>query len=148
MQSVRVLLVAYNPAFSHAVTELLSYDDRVAEVSAVQTAHAALGQMQTWQPDVVLLDLWLPDMNWLEATRRLKARPHAPQVVLMTMDFVNAYRDAAVAVQLDGVLDKTNFAEEFGAFLSALLEEGGPNAIKLGKGMSWRKAPATKQSLF
>lgn len=123
MQSVRVLVVASNPTFLHAAVQLLSCDGRVAEVLAVQTAHAALGQMTAWQPDVVLLDVWLPDMNWLEATRRLKARPRAPQVVLMTMDSVSAYRDAAAAVQVDGVLDKTKFTKELGVFLNALPEE-------------------------
>jgi DNA-binding NarL/FixJ family response regulator len=123
MQSVRVLVVASSPAFLRAAAQLLSCDARVAEVSTAQTAHAALGQLQTWQPDVVLLDLWLPDMNWLEATRQLKARLCAPRVVLMTMDSVDMYRDAAAAVQVDGVLDKTNFAREFGAVLNALPEK-------------------------
>lgn len=124
IQSIRILIVAHNPAFLHAATQLLSCDVRVAEVLAVQTAYAALGQMQTWQPDVVLLDLWLPDMTWLEATRRLKARPRAPRVILMTADEVSAYRSAAAAVQIDDVLDKTNLAEEFGALLSTRLEAG------------------------
>lgn len=125
MQSIRILIVAHNPAFLHAAAQLLSREARVAEVLTVQTAHAAVGQMTQRQLDVVLLDLWLPDMSWLEATRRLKARPLAPRVVLMAVDDVRAYRDAAAAVQVDGVIDKTQFAEEIGAFLSALPLEGG-----------------------
>jgi DNA-binding NarL/FixJ family response regulator len=140
MRSIRILIVAYDPTFLHAAAELLSRNNRVAEVSAVQTAHVALGQMQTWQPDVVLLDLWLPDMNWLETVRRLKARPRASRVVLMVMDSVETYRAAAATVQVDGVLDKTKFAEEVGGYLSSLPEEVDPNDIKLGKGMAWRVA--------
>ena len=124
MSSVRVLIVASNPTFLRAATLLLQQDSRVAGVLTAQTASMALGQTQTWRPDVVLIDTWLPDMSWLEATRRLKARPRAPRIILMTTDEVGAYRSAAAAVQVDDVLDKTKFAEEIRGFLGAPPEEG------------------------
>ncbi len=51
-------------------------------VDAAETGHAALEAAERHAPDVVLLDLMLPDLNGLEVCRRLRERTRAPIIVV------------------------------------------------------------------
>ena len=79
---------------------------------------AALRATDTLAPDVVLLDVGLPDMSGLEVARRLRdASPRVAVVVVSTQDSAD-YRDLAVASGARGFLPK---AEITGAALDALI---------------------------
>lgn len=80
MQSQRVLLIEDN----RATAETLSLFLRQA---GFFTAHAAdgatgIGQLETGQFDLVLLDLMLPDLDGLEVCRRIRAKRCVPVVML------------------------------------------------------------------
>ncbi len=51
-------------------------------VDAAETGHAALEAAERHAPDVVLLDLMLPDLDGLEVCRRLRERTRAPIIVV------------------------------------------------------------------
>jgi DNA-binding NarL/FixJ family response regulator len=82
--TVRVLVVADDPLVRGALTMMLDGTAGISvvgeagdgdEVPAVVDAHA---------PDVVLMDLRMPRVNGIAATRRLRARAHPPEVVVLT----------------------------------------------------------------
>jgi DNA-binding NarL/FixJ family response regulator len=78
----------------------------------------ALLAARTLEPDVVLLDVGLPDMSGLEVARRLRdGSPRVAVVVVSTQDSAD-YRDLAVANGALGFIPK---AELTGAGLHALL---------------------------
>lgn len=120
MQLIHMLVVSLSPAFLHAVRQLLHYNTRIAEVWEAQTGQAAVEQVKDWRPDVVLLDERLPDMGLLEVVSQLRAQSCASRIVLMTLYGARPYRDAVSELGLDGVIDKTQFAEEIEKFLAAM----------------------------
>jgi two-component system, NarL family, response regulator EvgA len=124
MQLLRVLVVSLSPAFLHVVKQRLHNNVRIAEVWEAQTGQAAVEHMKEWCPDVVLLDERLQDMSLLEIALQLRAQSYRSRIVMMTMNDARPYRDALSEFSLDGVIDKTQFAEEFEAFLAAMSEEG------------------------
>lgn len=85
---LRVLLVDDDERFRAAASRALSADgvDVVAEVdNGLGVAAAA----EKWRPDVVLLDIGLPDIDGLEVARRLQTEHAGPVVILIST------RDAA-----------------------------------------------------
>ena len=85
--SLSVLLVDDDPLVCHSLRMLLELDRSqppitvVGEASSGEEACAAAARLE---PDVVLMDLGMPGMGGIEATRRLRLLPRAPHVIAMT----------------------------------------------------------------
>lgn len=60
------------------------------------------------RPDLILMDVWLPNMNGLEATRRIKADPRTADVPILavTAHALASARAEAEAAGCDGVITK------------------------------------------
>jgi two-component system KDP operon response regulator KdpE len=76
----KVLVVDDERAIVRALTAALGA--RGYRVASVDTGHGALEHVATWAPDVVVLDLGLPDLDGLEVCRRIRAWSDVPIVVL------------------------------------------------------------------
>jgi len=75
-----VLVVEDEPQMRHFLRAALeSHDYRIAEAS---TAKEGIAQATTRAPDVILLDLGLPDGDGLDVTRRLREWSHTPVIVI------------------------------------------------------------------
>lgn len=85
-----VLIVDDHPAFRAAARALLEADgfDVVGESATGTEGLAAVIQLR---PDLVLLDVGLPDLDGIEVAGRLKACPDAPAVVLTSSRDVTDY---------------------------------------------------------
>lgn len=68
---VRVLLVEDHRLVREAVRDALSKEEDFAVVGEVGSAREALQSAQQLRPDVIVLDIGLPDVNGIELTRRV-----------------------------------------------------------------------------
>jgi DNA-binding NarL/FixJ family response regulator len=79
-----VLIVDDHPLVRRGLCELFGEDDGVEVVDAVGDGEQAVAATLAHQPDVVLMDVSMPGMDGIEATRRVLAvRPEA-RVVMLT----------------------------------------------------------------
>lgn len=81
-----VLVVDDHPLFRDGLAALLATVPDVTVVGAVGSGEDAVTAARTLDPDVVLMDLNLPGMPGLEATRRLAAEGRAAVLVLTMVD--------------------------------------------------------------
>jgi DNA-binding NarL/FixJ family response regulator len=81
---IRVLIVDDHPMVRRGLTELFEGEDDIEVVAAVGDGEEALGVAQSEQPDVVLMDISMPGMGGIEATRRLLAARPGTRVVMLT----------------------------------------------------------------
>ncbi len=83
----RALIIDDHPLFCDALSIVLRMVAGVGEVDAAATLGDALDRLGTPpRPDIVLLDLNLPDVNGLDGLMRLKARaPELPVIVVSSM---------------------------------------------------------------
>jgi DNA-binding NarL/FixJ family response regulator len=72
--SVRVLVVDDHPLFRDGVRTALSGEEDLELVGEAEDVASAVEQVAALTPDVVLMDLNLPDASGIEATRTLMAR--------------------------------------------------------------------------
>ncbi len=85
MTPVRVLVVDDHQLFREGVRALLDSLDGIEVVGEAASGSEALALAERALPDVVLMDVQMPDMTGLEATRRLLAAHPSVGVVIVTM---------------------------------------------------------------
>jgi len=81
--TIRVLLVDDHLMFREALHQMLSQDPSIQVVGELGDGAGILEAMAQFQPDVVVMDVSMPNVNGIEATRRLLAsHPEAKVVAL------------------------------------------------------------------
>ncbi|MEN3538711.1 response regulator transcription factor [Microbispora sp. ZYX-F-249] len=82
---VRVLVVDDHPVFREGFAALLSSIDEVEVAGTAATGVEALRQAAERDPDVVVMDVQMPDMDGIEATRRILEKHPEIGIVVLTM---------------------------------------------------------------
>jgi DNA-binding NarL/FixJ family response regulator len=86
--SIRTLVVEDQDILRKALAAFLAYSDDIDVIGAVRSGEEAVAFCGQRPPDVVLMDIALPVMNGLEATRRIRADNPSVQVIMYTNRFV------------------------------------------------------------
>jgi CheY-like chemotaxis protein len=79
----RVLIVDDNQDAADTLAMLLQLDGH--ETQAVYTSREALEQAQSFHPDIMLLDIGLPEMNGYEVARKLRSQPALKAIRLIAV---------------------------------------------------------------
>jgi DNA-binding NarL/FixJ family response regulator len=103
---MRVLLVDDDSGFRDTVRHLLIQREEAVVVGEAADGEQAVALAGSLEPDVVLMDLAMPRMNGVEATRRLKAQWPGLLVVLLTVHDDDVYRRTALAAGAEAFLEK------------------------------------------
>ncbi len=125
MPRIRLLLVDDSPEFLEAAANFLSTDPEVEVVGQARSGQDALEQVARTRLDIVLMDLAMPGINGLETTRRIKARPDAPRVIILTLYDNPSYRSLAQAAGADGFVAKSEFGSQLLPLIHQLCPPGG-----------------------
>ena len=98
-EKIKVLLGDDNPASRNGLRALLETCEHVEVIGIAQDGAHALSLAQQNAPDVVLLDVKMPKISGLQATRRIKAR--WPEVKVILISLFADYRAPADEVGAD-----------------------------------------------
>jgi two-component system nitrate/nitrite response regulator NarL len=112
-----VLIVDDHAGFRRAARALLRADG-FEVVGEAADGSQALAQAETLRPDVVLLDVQLPDLDGFAVAGRLADQPDAPQVILISSRDAHEYGGQVEAASSRGFISKSLLS---GAAIRALL---------------------------
>jgi len=115
---VRVLIADDHRLFAEALRAILGGDRRIDVVGLAASGHEAVEKAKELQPDVVLMDIDMPGMNGVEATREILATQREVQVLMVTGSDARQDIDAARTAGAKGYVTKDKIAAELiGAIL-------------------------------
>jgi CheY-like chemotaxis protein len=125
MPNHTILIVEDNPLNMELATDVL--EAAGFRVIQARSAESGIGSARSRNPDLILMDLALPGVNGLEATRLLKRDPQTRSipVVIVTAHAMKGDADKAAEAGGAGLLTKPINTRTFHATVAAYLRDAG-----------------------
>jgi two-component system, OmpR family, response regulator len=117
--NVRVLVVDDEPNITDLVSTTLRYEG--FEVTSAATGRAALDQVATFRPHLVVLDVMLPDLDGFEVARRLRQEAHRVPILFLTAKDATEDKVRGLTLGGDDYVTKPFSLEELLARIRAVL---------------------------
>ncbi|CAG7627109.1 Response regulator protein VraR [Paenibacillus solanacearum] len=109
---MRIVIAEDHPLFRSGVRNLLRTTDDLEVVGEAASGEEALALVEQLQPDLVLMDIRMPGMNGIEATRLIKETHPAVEVLILTMFRDDQSVFTAMRVGAKGYILKDSDEEE------------------------------------
>ena len=106
MYALKVLLADDHESFRRILSTFLKSQQGIEVVGEATNGGEAIAQVEILFPDVVLMDISMPLMNGLEATRIIKQRWPGTKVLIATTYDDPTYRMQALEARADGFILK------------------------------------------
>jgi DNA-binding NarL/FixJ family response regulator len=101
---IQVLIADDQPRARQSLKALLSTLPQIEQVREAKNGCDGIHLMEEHQPDLVLFDVRMPEMDGLEATRLVKAR--WPQIKIIVLSLYGDYASDALAAGADAFFSK------------------------------------------
>jgi CheY-like chemotaxis protein len=126
-----VLLIEDNPLNQEVIKDLFHYDDLPGELVCVDSAEEAMRILPLLDPLVILMDLMLPGMSGIEATKIIKSNPETKNLRVWAITARNTRDDIneALAAGCDGYFIKPITTKQFAEQLRVFQQEDLRNLI-------------------
>jgi DNA-binding NarL/FixJ family response regulator len=109
---IRVLIADDHRLFAEALEAILSGESRIEVVARARNGAEALELALELEPDVVLMDISMPVMDGVEATRRIREARRGACVLMLTGSNASADVDRAREAGASGYVTKDRIASE------------------------------------
>jgi DNA-binding NarL/FixJ family response regulator len=109
---VRILIADDHRLFGESLMMLLGEDERVDVVGLAGDGKEAAELAMELEPDVILMDLRMPVMDGLEATRRIRAAGSSARILILTGTDAEIGLEDAARAGASGYLRKEDSVEE------------------------------------
>jgi len=103
---VRTLVVDDSPFMLKILAQILQEAGKFDLIGTASNGCQALRYVSTLSPDLVLMDVHMPRLNGIEATRYIKKREHPPIVIITTSDDGAAAKAMTEEAGADGFVTK------------------------------------------
>jgi len=95
------------------------YSSMIVEEAA--DGKEAMQKLESFQPDLILMDIRLPDGSGLELTKKIREANHDTKILILTGHHYPEYKEVAAQYGADGFLVKGGSSKEILAAVEALL---------------------------
>ncbi len=106
-----VMIVDDSSIMRHIIKQMVETDQSLCVCAMAKDGQDALNQLKTVKPDLILLDIEMPNMNGLEFLRHAKLRTRAKVIILSSVTGLGSARAAeAMKKGADGIVSKPSGA--------------------------------------
>jgi len=112
MRVIRTLIVDDHADFRQRVKEFLASEPEIEVVGEAADGQEAILKARELQPDLVLMDVRMPGINGISATRQLKEEMPEVKVIMLSLFDIDEYRKAALDSGASGYVVKKNLVQE------------------------------------
>ena len=124
MSKIKILLVDDHNLVMYGFNNILSSYDRFEIIGEAVTGVQAIELCETLNPHVILMDITMPELNGIEATKKIKARDENVKIIILTTHDDEAYMIKADLVGADGYLFKNCEKDELIEAVVTVFEGG------------------------
>ncbi|WP_238016696.1 response regulator transcription factor [Dactylosporangium sp. AC04546] len=103
---INVLVADDHALVRSGLASMLNVQPDITIVDAVADGLEAVKRAAELRPDVVMMDIRMPNLDGIEATRRIRARPDAPKVLVLTTFDLDQYVYSALRAGASGFMLK------------------------------------------
>jgi DNA-binding NarL/FixJ family response regulator len=123
-KTLRVLIVDDLESNRHGLVALLEFEPDIEAILEAANGREAVQLVADEQPDVVLMDVRMPVMDGVEATRQIKAR--WPQVKIVVLTMYPSNKAEALAAGADRFLLKGSTGQSLPEIIRSLISSSEP----------------------
>src|SRR5258705_4334941 len=106
IRAVRTLIADDSPLMLKTIAQILALDGNFILVGTATDGCQAVRQALTMEPELVLMDYRMPQVNGIEATRRVKRSQNPPRIIIVTSDDAPSCEAMAKAAGADRIYSK------------------------------------------
>lgn len=110
--SIKVMMVDDHRMLCEGIRQLLSFDDELEIVCEASTGKEAIKMYGFCKPDVILLDINLPDISGIQVLRTLKRKTKKVKILMLTVHNEVEYLIDAIESGADGYILKDSGSNE------------------------------------
>lgn len=116
MSMIRILIADNHPLFRRSLRQVCELQSDFEVVAEAGNGREAVEQAHALQPDIILMDIQMPELDGIEATCLITARSPAARVIMLTAKsegqyFLDAIKAGARGYILKDVADEQRLAE-------------------------------------
>ncbi|MFN8470519.1 MAG: response regulator transcription factor [Caldilineaceae bacterium] len=146
MKPIRVLLVDDHPVVRAGIEGILSSQTDIEVVGEASDGTEAIALNQTLQPDVILMDLQMPEMDGVTAIKAICEQANPPHILVLTTYDTDADIVQAIQAGATGYLLKDTPREDFFAAVRQVAKgESVLTPVVASRLMARMRAPAEEQ---
>ena len=116
-----ILIVDDSVILSDRIIQLIREEGLIHTIVKVGTYELALEQLRLQQPDLILLDISLPDGNGIDLLRMTRNLYPDTKSIIVTNHANDYYKDLCISLGAYSFLDKSKDFELIPAYISSLL---------------------------
>ena len=122
MRTLRVLLVDDHDGFINAAMRHFRKVEWLDIAGTAGNGLEAIERSEALRPDAILMDLAMPEMGGLQATRLIKAQDEPPYIVIASHFDDSEHREHAMRAGADGFVSKLSYLQEVMPILERLAQ--------------------------
>lgn len=128
METIKVMIADDHSMIREGIKQLLEFDGSIKVVAEASNGIECLEKLGHYDPEVLLLDINMPEKNGIDVLRQMKAEDSKIKVLILTVHNEMEYLTSAVEIGVDGYILKDSESAELKKAIRAVRD--GENYIQ------------------